>query len=218
MASSSPETKAKEKQNDSSPASPNVRKALFGATLLGVGAILGYATFKTIFSHRCADLLDDAEGRHNVTLQSWEENYARVMEDHQNCITDETKELELSELRGRAQSHIEIAAKYQALLEKYENNMEALAAVRVDRDRLSKEVESLTAGDSDSHDLRDQADLLSFQRDELKRRMQREKEDSLKKLQGLQNEIQLERKRYEQDIAFRESFLLQRQSFILQTK
>lgn len=92
-------------------------------TLVGVGAIVGYTIFASIYDHRCSDLMDDAERNFNRTKE--EMNLKLVEAMHKNAAY-EGAESELLDLRGRLAGQADLMAKHQALLDKHQATMERL--------------------------------------------------------------------------------------------
>ena len=89
-----------------------ISRVLLYLTLIGMGVLGGYLMFTTIYNHRCADLLDDAEGRHNSTRSNLETRYKTALEEHHECIGDESATLQIYELRGRIEQLETIARTY----------------------------------------------------------------------------------------------------------
>eukprot|EP00339_Tiarina_fusa_P019847 CAMPEP_0116997658 /NCGR_PEP_ID=MMETSP0472-20121206/1017_1 /TAXON_ID=693140 ORGANISM="Tiarina fusus, Strain LIS" /NCGR_SAMPLE_ID=MMETSP0472 /ASSEMBLY_ACC=CAM_ASM_000603 /LENGTH=177 /DNA_ID=CAMNT_0004696605 /DNA_START=209 /DNA_END=742 /DNA_ORIENTATION=- len=99
--------------------------------MVGLGVIGGYTAFYSIYNHRCSDLLDDAEGRHNLTMEDLETRYKHAMEEHHECLNDESVMLELYELRGRLQSLESLEKDHQALKEAYDGAVTMLSALEL---------------------------------------------------------------------------------------
>ena len=103
-----------------------INQLLLYLSLIGLGIIVGYLLFYTIYNHRCADLLDDAEGRYNQTRANLETQYQTALEEHHECIGDESANLEIYDLRGRLEKLETIQKDYEILKEKHSKTLEEL--------------------------------------------------------------------------------------------
>ena len=104
---------------------------LLYSTLIGLGAIGGYLVFYNLFHTRCADILDENEVRHNVTRQELEGKYLAAVEEHHNCLEQETTKMEISELRNRLDVQASMTGKQNNMLEQNQESAERLANLHV---------------------------------------------------------------------------------------
>lgn len=112
-------------------------------TLVGLGAIGGYISFYSLFHNRCADLLNDAERRHNETQQALQERYMGAVEKHHECLQDETKTMELFDLRGRLDGQAALVGKHQSLLDKHQEGMERLSDMQTAHEQALTKISTL---------------------------------------------------------------------------
>lgn len=100
--------------------------------LVGIGGIIGYLVFSSVYNHRCSDLMDDAERHFNSTEQDL---HNRLIEAQHKNAESEIAELELRELRGRMESHTDLMSKHEGLLDKHQRTMEQLTAVQYSQEQ-----------------------------------------------------------------------------------
>lgn len=122
--------------NSLSSSSPSslVNTLLSLSILVGVGAIVGYIVFSSIYNHRCSDLMDDAERRFNQTREDLNHKLVEAM--HQNTA-NEGAESELLELRGRLEGQTDLMGKHEALLDKHQSTVERLNQLQAKQDKAS---------------------------------------------------------------------------------
>jgi hypothetical protein len=159
---------------------------LLYSTLVGLGAIGGYAIFYSLFSHRCSDMMDDAERRHNETRQELQNRYIVAMEDHHACLDDEATEAELLELRDRTKGQADLVGKHQSLLEKHQENVELLAKTQSMQEQTKQQVSQLLADverkQRELADMKKMLDVVTTQNDrKLKDRTGEDAEAAMKK-------------------------------------
>jgi hypothetical protein len=116
---------------------------LLYSTLVGLGAIGGYMAFYALFNHRCADLLDEAERHHNETRQGLQDRYVKAVEEHHRCLEDESKVLELFDLRDRLGGQADLAGKHESLLDKHHESVERLSNMRAQHDETIQKYNQL---------------------------------------------------------------------------
>jgi hypothetical protein len=100
---------------------------LLYSTLIGLGAIGGYAIFHKTLTLRCSDILDENEQRHNVTRQELKGKYLAAVEEHHKCLEQETTKMEISELRNRLDAQASLTGKQNTMLERNQDSAERLA-------------------------------------------------------------------------------------------
>jgi chromosome segregation ATPase len=185
----------------SSGATSLVNIILLYSTLVGLGAIAGYMTFYAFFNHRFAHLLDDAERRHNSSRQELQDRYTKVVEEHQKCLEDETRVLELFDLRGRLDGQADLAGKHQLLLDKYQESEEHLSHTLSMHEEAQLKYQQLQARvekkEAELAELESQIDAYNEQNTLLERKLVDQKdemEDLLKRkedeINNLRNEIE----------------------------
>ena len=110
----------------SSSSSSLINRILLYLTLVGLGCIGGYIGFSTVYSHRCADTLDDSERRCNIARQSLETRYKDAMEDHHHgdCAGEESALLEeIQELKSRIKRYESLERDYETLKTKHDQTL-----------------------------------------------------------------------------------------------
>eukprot|EP00934_Nitzschia_sp_Nitz4_P005221 Nitzschia sp. Nitz4//scaffold36_size144017//6019//7186//NITZ4_003064-RA/size144017-processed-gene-0.64-mRNA-1//-1//CDS//3329549390//5211//frame0 len=174
-------TKDTKDSKDTKPTNPsfsNVHLALMAALLLGIGTMGGYGIFSSIYAHRCADLLDDAERQFNTTRQQLQNQLIDTQH-------DESRVLELkSQLEGHNSDWM---AKHQALLDKHQAAMDQLAKSQQQHDevrqraiKLEKDLEQETTR---VKELEKTVNVASVQRRGLEQRL----EEAAQKIQDAQD-------------------------------
>lgn len=140
--------------------------------LVGVGAIVGYIIFYSIYNHRCSDMMDEAERRFNQTK---EELNFKLIEAMYKGTTSEGAESELLELRGRLEGQTGLLGKHQALLDKHQQTVEQLSQMQTTLDRvkmrkseLSKELE---ISEKKLAEKEEDLNKISMQKDTLEQRL-----------------------------------------------
>jgi chromosome segregation ATPase len=118
---------------------------LLYSSLMGLGAIGGYATFYTIFSTKCSDLMDEVERRHNETSEEVQNKYLTAVENHHRCIEDETRKLELVELKGRLDGQATLVGRHHDLLDKHQESVEKVSSLQAAHDETKGKFEGLQA-------------------------------------------------------------------------
>jgi chromosome segregation ATPase len=158
-----------------------INKLLFYVTLIGLGIIGGYTAFYSIYNHRCSDLLDEAEGRHNMTREDLETRYKHAMEEHHECLNDESVMLELYELRGRLESLEALEKKHQVLKEAYDDTATELSNLEPKHQKKVDEYEQLqrdfSSKDAQLNNLQGGLDVCAEEKEKLSRTMTDEKRD-----------------------------------------
>jgi chromosome segregation ATPase len=152
-------------------------------SLLGLGALGGYAGFYASFSERCSALLRETEGLHNVSKQAYQEKYESAMEGQRQCMSDNTVKEELQQLQGKLESQSNLADRHQALLDKQEQTLARLSALQ----ELSQE------NGNTIHDLREQLSQMRMELTTEKQKVEmvtRERDTLEKELHGRLGETQ----------------------------
>lgn len=156
---------------------------LLYAALVALGAMGGYMAFYASFNHRFVGLLENAEQRHNSSRQELLDRYTKILSDLKKCLEDETKVLEISELRGRLDGLVDLSGKHQVLLDKYHKSQTIQAHVQTTSRQLQARIE---AKNSIIAEFESQIRALNERIEQMER--QTEKEDELKEKE---NEIKI---------------------------
>ena len=168
MATETVEKKAtSSEQNESSKTNLTlINTVLTYLTLIGVGAIVGYTIFASIYNHRCSDMMDEAERTFNRTK---EEMSMKLVEALDKNTAHEGAESEVLELRGRLAGQADLMAKHQALLDKHQTTMERLNELQTNLAELQncpKQVKQLESN----------VNLVSVQKESAEKRLQQANE------------------------------------------
>ncbi len=143
-----------------------VNTVLTYLTLVGVGAIVGYVIFFSIYNHRCSDMMDDAERNFNQTKEGLSHKLIEAI--HKNTA-NEVAESEVLELRGRLAGQADLLGKYQALLDNHQTTVERLNG-------LQTKVTELQSCPMRINDLENTLNVASVQKDSLEKRLQQANE------------------------------------------
>jgi len=135
-------------------------------TLVGVGAIVGYTIFASIYNHRCSDMMDEAERSFNRTK---EELSLKLVDALHKNTANEGAESELLELRGRLAGQADLMAKHQALLDKHQSTMERL-------NELQTSLAELQNCPKQIKQLENNVNLVSLQKESAEKRLQQANE------------------------------------------
>jgi chromosome segregation ATPase len=156
---------------------------LLYVSLLGLGALGGYAAFYASFSERCSALLRETEGLHNASKQVYVDKYEAAMEGQRQCMSDSTVKGELQKLQGTLESQSNLADRHQALLDKQEQTLAKLSALQ----ELSQE------NGNTIHELREKLSQMRMELTTEKQRVEmvtRERDTLESELQGRLGETQ----------------------------
>jgi predicted RNase H-like nuclease (RuvC/YqgF family) len=165
---------------------PFLHAVLKSFILLGLGIIAGYALFHAIFHHRCADVLDELEGGYNQSLASLRELYQKSVDDHRQCLDNDDKILEISELKGRLEAQSDLVNSHRSLLQKHQVTTSQLEHVEAELNR--KEAELFIV--QKRIDLRHQEkDDLEKELKELKQAVDIELGEKTKMIESLQSSV-----------------------------
>ena len=115
-------------------------------SLLGMGAMGGYATFYFSFSQRCSAHILASESRHNESRQAFQEKYEAAIEGQLQCMSGSIAKDEMNQMQGRLESQSTLSDRYQSLLDKHEATLGRLSAMQ----------QSNQESGSMIHELRDQ--------------------------------------------------------------
>lgn len=99
-------------------------------SLLGIGAMGGYATFYFSFSQRCSAHILASESRHNESRQAFQEKYEAAIEGQLQCMSGSIAKDEVNQIQGRLESQSTLADRHQSLLDKHEATLERLSALQ----------------------------------------------------------------------------------------
>lgn len=139
----------------SRPSSTTTIMVLTSMIMLGLGCIGGYGVFHSVFRHRYADVMDEAERSHNATLQVMHQKLLSAVDDHKRCMDDDSRLQEVHDLRGRLESQSdiksflsstkqrEIAAKVDELQHRLGQKDDELSAARDEAAAFQSEVVEL---------------------------------------------------------------------------
>ena len=106
---------------------------LIALAVFGLGAILGYIIFYSIYNHRCSDMMDDAERRFKDTNQELQSKLIEAMQG--GGSSNDYRESELLDLRGRLESQTGLMDRHQTLLEKHQVMVDDLATAKATQDK-----------------------------------------------------------------------------------
>lgn len=148
-------------------------------TLLGVGAIVGYTIFYSIYDHRCSDMMDDAERNFNQTKEDLSNRLIEAM--HKNAA-NEGAESEVLELRGRLAGQADLLGKHQALLDKHQATVERL-------NELQTKLTELQSCPKRTSELESKLNVASVQKDSLEKRL-KQANDKVEQLQDQSKDIE----------------------------
>ena len=105
-------------------------------TLIGLGAILGYMTFYNVSHHRCADLLDVVERRHQQSQKEYRDKYLSLVDEHQKCLEMDADHTNNHKLRERMREMGDdggtaaMGKQHMKLMERHTESVERLATLQ----------------------------------------------------------------------------------------
>ena len=135
--------------------------------LVGIGAILGYMLFYSIFNHRCADMMDEAERRFNRTREELNHKLIEAMDVN---TANEGAEAELLDLRGRLEGQTDLMGKHQSLLDKHQSTVEQLTQFQAKHSQAQTE---LMATQKKLAEVEGSLNVISMQKETMEKRLQR---------------------------------------------
>ena len=160
------ESASKESKNASQNNVALINTILTYLTLVGVGAIVGYTIFASIYNHRCSDMMDEAERNFNRTK---EEMSMKLVEALHKNTANEGVESEVLELRGRLAGQADLMSKHHALLDKHQTTVERMNELQTSLTELQncpKQVKQL-----ENH-----VNIISIQKESAEKRSQQANE------------------------------------------
>ena len=125
---------------------PSVNVISFCIFLVGIGTLLGYATFYVTFQTKCSNLLLDQTERHNETHAQLQTKYSRALDDVRQCQDDAQTKGELQELQGRLQAQAALSNKHQDLLERHEKTLERISVLQQSNEGSQEQIQTLREG------------------------------------------------------------------------
>lgn len=111
-----------------SPALANI--LMLYLSLLGLGALGGYAGFYYSFSGKCSVLLQEAQARHDTSRQAFQDKYEAAIEGQRQCLVGSNVKDQFHQLQEKLVSQTTLADRHQALLDKQETMLGRLSTLQ----------------------------------------------------------------------------------------
>jgi len=111
-----------------SPALANI--LMLYLSLLGLGALGGYAGFYYSFSGKCSVLLQEAQARHDTSRQAFQDKYEAAIEGQRQCLVGSNVKDQYHQLQEKLASQTTLADRHQALLDKQETMLGRLSTLQ----------------------------------------------------------------------------------------
>jgi chromosome segregation ATPase len=113
-------------------------------SLIGIGAIGGYAIFFLVFSDRCMSLLAESQRQNSECQKGFETKYKDALERHSECLaTKAMAKRQWDELQGRVEVQATLASRYRNLLSKQQETHGRLTKAEASRDAAHALLSSL---------------------------------------------------------------------------
>jgi predicted RNase H-like nuclease (RuvC/YqgF family) len=166
---------------------PVLHSILKSCILLGLGIIAGYGLFHAIFHHRCADVLDELERGYNHSLASLSELHQKSVEDHRQCLENDDKAQEISELRGRLEAQSDLVNSHRSLVQKHQITTSRLEEIQAELERKEAELFIIQKRIDLRHEEKDE---LERELTELKKAVEVELGEKNKIIESLQSSVE----------------------------
>jgi len=135
----------KDIENRGSPSLLNI--LVLYLSLIGLGAIGGYAGFYAVFRQRCQQIIQTAEKRHVSSRQELQEKYMKALENQHQCQNPSaatSQGNELLEIKDRLEAHSIMAEKHQDLLKRQEETVIRLEQANRDKNVVEQKLEQMS--------------------------------------------------------------------------
>jgi hypothetical protein len=126
--------------NTSSSSSPFINSLLKYMTLVGLGMILGYGLFYSMFHLLYANVMEEMEKSYNVTVEVLNNKYLKAVEDLKLCMEEDNQNKEIYDLRGRLEAQSDVVASYRELLDKHKVSQGRLNDINAELERKEAEL------------------------------------------------------------------------------